>query len=54
MTKKEELIPIKVKPVDAWEYRDVCYAPKLEIVGDAIEVPGFDDAFEIYVKRKEK
>ena len=52
MIKKEELISIKVKPVDAWEYRDVCYAPKLEIVGDAIEVPGFNDEFEIYIKKK--
>lgn len=47
-------IPVKVKEKDAWGDRDDRYfAPSLEIVGDAIEVPGFNKEFEIYLKKAE-
>lgn len=38
---------VKVTPLDAWEFHDVTYAQSLEVVGEAIEVPGFDEEFEI-------
>ena len=38
---------VKVTPLDAWEFHDVTYAQSLEVVGEAIEVPGFDEEFNL-------
>lgn len=51
-SRQEEFTPVKVKPTDAWEHKDTCYTHSLEIVGDPIEVPGFNDEFEILIRKK--
>ena len=46
---------IKVRPKGAWMCSNCkCYAAELEIVGDAIEVPGLDDEFEISIESLEE
>lgn len=46
--------PIKVKPKEAYEYRDVVYALRFEIVDAEMVVPGFDSEFMLYRKKEEE
>lgn len=49
---KEPVTCVRVKPLDAWETGGVHYATRFEIVDDTtIEVPGFNDEFEITIKK---